>query len=923
MRPLKLRISAFGPYAGVTEFDFEKLGTSGLYLITGDTGAGKTTIFDAITYALYGEPSGNNRETSMLRSKYADDSTPTEVELTFNYYGKEYTVRRNPEYERASKRGGGTTKQIAGAEFVYPDGKIVTKTTEVTKAVESVIGIDRNQFCQIAMIAQGDFMKLLTAKTDERIKIFRHIFKTELYSKLQDELKGKVSKLKANCEKIERDIETHIGYIQCEDSSEYFDAVNNVKELPPTEDVIGLIEKLIESDEKKEKELEEKKRETTKALKEINRTLDKAEALIKAKEDKKEAEEERTRLENEKEEAQSSLKAAEKDKPQIDINKKLVGEIGATLDDYDELDTKVEASNEIANFIEALENEIEETKKEIESIEAEIEALAKEEKDLQTAGEAKQKFENELSRKQDKKKELEKLKKDVESLREKENAYSKAVEDYNNKSAAASAAKDKYEANNKAYLDAQAGILADTLENGVPCPVCGSTEHPKRAIKPENAPTEDELKALKEAAEDADSKAVAASKTAGELKGALDTLKDLVDKKKASLLGECGDEDVVSVIEEKIETLEREVEELQSKIDDEEEKAARKTKIEDQLPGKREELDKKKKELQNSEKEKTAKVTENEGLKERIKELHNKLTFASKADAEEEIEALKEKTDQLEKAIEAAQNELNRCNLALKANETKMEEIEKRLSGAEDLDVENAEKEKGDKDAELEGIDEEMKKVHTRLSANEKALRNIQDNFKKLAAAEKEYSWVNALSETANGNISGKGKEKVQLETYIQMNYFDRIVARASVRFMVMSDGKYDLVRRKESTDNRRQFGLDLDVIDHYNGNQRSVKSLSGGESFMAALALALGLSDEIQSSAGGIKLDTMFVDEGFGSLDSELLPSVIKALDYKSDSNRLVGIISHVDSLKQKIGNQIVVTKDKTGGSRAEIVVE
>ena len=186
MRPLKLKISAFGPYAGVAEFDFEKLGTGGLYLITGDTGAGKTTIFDAITYALYGEPSGKNREPSMLRSKYAADSTPTEVELVFRYRDQEYTVRRNPEYEREAKRGGGTTKQGANAEILFPNGGSISKIKEVDQAIKEIVGIDRNQFCQIAMIAQGDFLKLLLAPTKERMEIFRHIFKTEQYRNLQE-----------------------------------------------------------------------------------------------------------------------------------------------------------------------------------------------------------------------------------------------------------------------------------------------------------------------------------------------------------------------------------------------------------------------------------------------------------------------------------------------------------------------------------------------------------------------------------------------------------------------------------------------------------------------------------------------------------------------------------------------------------------
>ena len=219
MRPIKLKISAFGPYSGVTEFDFDKLGTGGLYLITGDTGAGKTTIFDAITYALYGDPSGNNRDASMLRSKYADDSVPTEVELLFSYYGKEYTVKRNPEYFRANKRGEGTTKQIAGAEIIYPDGRIVTKIKDVDNAVKEIIGIDRNQFCQIAMIAQGDFLKLLLAPTKERMEIFRHIFKTELFSNLQERLKRESGALADECDTIKRSIAQYIGGIVCDEDN--------------------------------------------------------------------------------------------------------------------------------------------------------------------------------------------------------------------------------------------------------------------------------------------------------------------------------------------------------------------------------------------------------------------------------------------------------------------------------------------------------------------------------------------------------------------------------------------------------------------------------------------------------------------------------------------------------------------------------
>ena len=286
MRPIKLKISAFGPYAGVTEFDFDKLGTGGLYLITGDTGAGKTTIFDAITYALYGEPSGNNREVSMLRSKYADDATPTEVELVFSYYGKEYTVKRNPEQWRVHKKDEKPKKQLSGAEFIYPDGKVVTKIRDVDQAVKSVIGIDRNQFCQIAMIAQGDFLKLLLAPTKERMEIFRQIFKTERYSNLQDRLKRESGVLADECTGIKRSISQYINGIVCdEDSVSSIEVEKAKKGSLTTEDTIALIEKLLSDDEEKEMKLAEEKNSLQIELDNVKARITKANDIAAARRD--------------------------------------------------------------------------------------------------------------------------------------------------------------------------------------------------------------------------------------------------------------------------------------------------------------------------------------------------------------------------------------------------------------------------------------------------------------------------------------------------------------------------------------------------------------------------------------------------------------------------------------------------------------
>ena len=271
-------------------------------------------------------------------------------------------------------------------------------------------------------------------------------------------------------------------------------------------------------------------------------------------------------------------------------------------------------------------------------------------------------------------------------------------------------------------------------------------------------------------------------------------------------------------------------------------------------------------------------------------------------------------------AFEKASSELSGCNEKLASLKAAKEEISKRIGDEADIDLEAENEKLLAAKYTFEKLDLNAKTVHSRIGANRSALDNIKAKSGDLIKAENKLSWVRALSNTANGHLSGK--EKIMLETYIQMNYFDRIIARANTRLMIMTDGQYDLIRRKEALSKSGQSGLDLDVIDHYNGTHRSVKTLSGGESFKASLALALGLSDEIQSSAGGIKLDTMFVDEGFGSLDEESLAAAMKALGSLAEGDRLVGIISHVAELKQKIDKQIIVTKDKAGGRKAEIVI-
>ncbi len=921
MRPVYLKISAFGPYAGVTEFDFEKLGTGGLYLITGDTGAGKTTIFDAITYALYGDPSGNNREVSMLRSKYADESTPTEVELKFRYYGKEYTVKRNPEYERASKRGSGTTKQIANAEFIYPDGKVITKIKDVDNAVKSVIGIDRNQFCQIAMIAQGDFLKLLLAPTKERMQIFRHIFKTELYSTLQDRLRRESGSLADECETIKRSIAQYIGGIVCDIDSVTSLEVEKAKRGDlTTEDTVALIEGLISDDEDKEASLSENKATYQKELDEIKALITKARDIEAAKADLARNEEASAKLLENKVLFSDAYEKARAEETKIDYYSEEAAKIKATLSEYDELDLKQSELNKNQSFIETATKKAAALDERIATLEEEIKALIDEEKKLQKAGEDKLRLEAQRKDLTLESGKLDALRTSIGSLETAREKYQKAIRVYDEKASIAADADAVFKVSNKAYLDAQAGILADTLASGEPCPVCGSTEHPSIAVKPENAPTKMELDILQEKSTKANNESNTARESAGSLKGALDEKEKSATEGIKELLGDVSLEDASDSIEDKIAAIKSGVKDIDSKISEENKKIARKSEINDLLPRKTEEYENKQNEILDIRNEITRKSAESKTFEERIAELKAKLAFESKARAEEEIAALTRAADQIRSSIESAQKKLGECNEGIVSLKSAREEILKRLDGGAEIDLEKEAARQAVLEEKLDAIDKEEKTVHSRISANITCLENIKAKAGSLIESERKYAWVKALSNTANGNISGK--EKIMLETYIQMNYFDRIVSRANSRLMIMTDGQYDLVRRKEALTKQSQSGLDLDVIDHYNGSQRSVKSLSGGESFKASLALALGLADEIQSSAGGIKLDTMFIDEGFGSLDEESLSQAMKALTSLADNNRLVGIISHVGELKQKIDKQIVVTKDKSGGSKAEIVV-
>ncbi len=928
MRPINITISAFGPYAGEIKLNMDDLGDKGLYLITGDTGAGKTTIFDAICFALFGEASGGSREATMLRSKYADPDTPTFVEMSFTHGGKEFYIKRNPEYMRPAKRGDGEKKELPNAELHMPDGSVITKVRDVNSAVVELLGIDRTQFSQIAMLAQGDFLKLLLADTKERQLIFRKLFKTEYYQTLQEKLESERKKCYVACEDARKSVKQYISGIQCQDTDVLSIEIDKAKAGEMlTEDVLVLIEKLIAQDLAIRDNAQVQIASLDKELETVNQNIGKARQLEKAQDDLEKAQADLETELPKQEELKAKLEQAEEKLPEKDKHQKAQAQIDAELPRYNEYEKLINSEAELNKAIMADQSGAEKAASSAQSLLTRQEELKKELTGLQNAGADREKLLAEYKTSQEKENRLTELAGKIKTLKEDEKSLEKARaqyieldKEYQEKSAC-------YEHLFKAYRDGQAGVLAGTLEEGKPCPVCGSLTHPSPATLEVEVPTDAELKTSKKDADTARDAVEKASRKCGELGSSFDANKKNVAGELVTVSGS----DVQDTDSIKIESMENLVSDCiskerelmmdtRSKLDEADKLLKRKESIEKELP----DIEKQLEEARNNESSFKEKLAADKSALEAVKKQSEKLKKSFKFESKK---AAEEKISELKKLAEAIQRDFDNADKELKAHSEKINLLKGQIKGLQETidksEKADLEKELGRKE-ELETTRAEQNSLfnsaNLRIEANESARTGINTKCCELSGAEKRLSMVAALSDTASGKLSGK--EKIMLETYIQTTYFDRIIARANLRFMKMSDAQYELKRLEEAANNRGQSGLDLGVIDHYNGSQRSVKTLSGGESFMAALSLALGLSDEIQSSAGGIQIDTMFVDEGFGTLDSDSLELAYNALAGLTEGNRLVGIISHVTELKDKIDKQIVVTKEKSGGSKAQIII-
>lgn len=920
MRPLKLIISAFGPYAGRTALNLETLGSQGLYLITGDTGAGKTTIFDAITFALYGEASGSVREPSMLRSKYAEADMPTEVELTFTYGEKQYNIRRNPEYIRPARRGDKMIRQDAGAQLTMPDGRIITRRKEVNDEIRQIMGIDRKQFSQIAMIAQGDFQRLLLADTRERQAIFREIFQTAGYQTLQDRLKSETAAIRRQWEDAGSSVRQYIAGLVCSEESPLAPELARAQEGEmPFAEIPELVTEILAQDFLAASALDGQMENLEKELTQVNERLGRSQERQKSAEELKATE----KRYGETLSLMELLRAAKDTEaarmPEREETARQLTILEEELPRYAQVEKLQTEQKNAEKKAEQIAENLKKAEEAQQHLRQENQRRKEELKQLETAGEKLQQLRFEKQQAEQKKEGLAELK---QMLKQFENASVQAEiaeKDYLEAQDKADQLQEIYRRKNRAFLREQAGILAESLAEGEPCPVCGSMMHPAPAKKAESAPTEEELNSARDRWEEAQSDAGRASIRSGQQKGSVRAIREQLMKKLEPVFGSNVEE-----AGEKLSTLQKETDTesacLQEEIRREEISVKRKKQLEEEAETAEGEEKSSEQMISQYRESLAAAQTRAEELKKQLLEQTCTLRHGTRKEAEEKGGMLRKKKADLQQAMENAEKKFTDCERQLTELKGKRQQLKKQLEESENIDLQKEKSRREQILSEKTILQKKSQEVHTRISSNETALCNIQTRSEEVVQLEQRMTWMRALSNTANGNLTGK--EKVMLETYVQMTYFDRILTRANTRFMVMSGGQYELKRRMEAENNRSQSGLELNVIDHYNGTERSVKTLSGGESFQASLSLALGLSDEIQSSAGGIRLDTMFVDEGFGSLDEESLQQAIRALADLSDGNRLVGIISHVSELKDKIDKQIIVTKERSGGSRVEIRV-
>ena len=922
MRPLRLCMTGFGPYKERTEIDMASLGKGGLYLITGDTGAGKTFIFDAITYALYGDMSGSGRDTGTIRSQNAGANDITEVELEFEYQGRVYTVTRNPEYLRASKRGSGTTTEKAGAVLKLPGGSVIDGSTKVTEEIRSILGIDRSQFRSIAMIAQGEFRDVLNSSTDERIKLFRKLFDTAPYNRLSDELNRIAKDVKERFERKQSDLKTALNAADCsfdERSRAGLDALKE-KDDPSADDICGLLEVIVSvgrsiADETKAEIENEETRlaEAGSRLVLIERYKENSKSL-------RDAEERVPILAKAAEQAKEDLKAVDAHKEDIDKLKSESALIKGSMDSYAKLDAMILESKKINEALNRNADMLDQAKADRDEAAAHLDELRKEKDELEYSDEKLFKARNDKEKCSERIKKLETLIEDIQKVRGLEEDLKKEQDELVPLIDKSSHLERELADMRAVYLREQAGILASELTEGDPCPVCGSTHHPHPAEKGDNVFTSAEIEEMESEAETARNAASQKSDSANKIKGSLSVLRSGAEERAEKETGTRDIDKAESAAENDIDGLKEDLKRLSDEVSELERSAERNKQIDKEVRDIGEKIEDLSEKVSGLETEIGVLKASAEGAEKRTEDNKRSLMFDSRAEAERRIDEIEKEVSAKNDSVKRLEDAYSSAEAEVKANAARIDELKKIVAGFEAGDEEAVREAAACAEQRKKALNDDLIRISSELKACENSLENINEIKKDLEDIRREHESIDPLARTAAGSL--QGKDRISLETYVQTYYFDRVIKRANRRLIKISGGQYEFARTDESRDKRSHYGLDLEVIDHYGGSRRPVSSLSGGESFIASLSLALGLSDEVQASAGGIRLDTMFVDEGFGSLDSDTLEQAVRTLTELSGDDMLVGIISHVEALKTRIDRQITVTKDRALGSSVKVTV-
>lgn len=789
MRPLRLTMSAFGSYGSKVEVDFTKAG-EGLFLITGDTGAGKTTLFDGITYALYDQTSGGTRSAAMMRSQYADDRTQTYVELAFLCRGQEYTVRRNPEHKivKELKNGKTAIRNVSkNVELTLPNGEVFPEKKQGTDArIIQIVGLDAEQFTQTAMLAQGDFLKLLYTKSDDRKAIFSKIFKTGFCARLQEELKRRAFATAQAMEDWEKAVRQEASGITLEGEAaeEWSEIRRNMGEYFPYEKILALLEREQTGLRERLKERQKERELYTKRMEEL------AEYLT----------------------------------VQDQVNQQ-----------FEKLEQISRQLQEAAEAVTSVREEADAAKKELEE---NSEQMQQEIADIQRSLPVYEKLEEAEKKEKQAKIRLQKLEAEQGIIGELKRAVQDAEAEWKEWIGQAGKCSQEYERIYEEYFREQAGLLARDLIEGEPCPVCGSTHHPAPATLPEGAPTQEVVQRARKNREQA---------------------------------------------EKKRESCERRYQ--KSKEEYEQKKQEEETK---------------------------AKILLAEAKTER-ELVSDTLFYESKEKALTALNHHLAEKKRMEDTYARAQRKLEECQEQILLNQGQREQLLQELEGKTRCDMEEARQEQRELAGKNRTLESDLQRSHTALEINDRIQKNLERYGKKRKELEEQAKIADILHRTANGRLAGSSK--MDFETYMQRRYFRQIIREANKRLVKMTGGNF-ILQLKESEDagRSRNEGLDLAVYSLVTDSVRDVRTLSGGESFMAALAMALGLTDIVQRTAGAVQLEMMFIDEGFGSLDELSRNQAIRVLEELAGDSRQIGIISHVSELKEQLDKKLVIQKGEKG---------